>query len=226
MGPQMYFRMATTGDAGDLAYIHDVCSKDQPGSFMFRLGRRFLKRYYRLFVNEKKAVILLGVNEQGATVGFVSGTLDAAESVENLRKHKISLFLAALGAAVFRPRLLAGLFSRYWSISRRADREEYMIASGARCTCWAVLPEARPNMGAVTLLRTWLALMRVLEAGRIRMEVDVDNTRSEMVHKLLGGRLVHKYHTPDGKPRVLMEYPDPKADQGPDSDLDRDGTAK
>jgi hypothetical protein len=83
-----------------------------------------------------------------------------------------------------------------------------MISSGARCTCWAVLPEARANMGAVTLLRTWLAIMRVLQAGAIRMEVDRDNTRSEMVHRLLGGRLVREYQTPNGRPRVLMEYPD------------------
>jgi hypothetical protein len=50
--------------------------------------------------------------------------------------------------------------------------------------------------------------MRVLQAGAIRMEVDRDNTRSEMVHRLLGGRLVREYQTPNGRPRVLMEYPD------------------
>jgi hypothetical protein len=209
-GASMHYRLAAICDAKDLARIHDVCSRDQPGSFMFQLGPRFLKQYYRLFIKEKKAVILCGLNEEGKLIGFVSGTLDAAESVENLRKHKIRLFLAASIATLRRPRLLAGLFSRYWSISRRADQEEYMINSGARCTCWAVLPEARANMGAVTLLRTWLAVMRALQAGRIRMEVDCDNTRSEMVHRLLGGRLVHEYRTPDGKPRVLMEYPDPK----------------
>jgi hypothetical protein len=208
----MHYRLASLSDAKDLAHIHDICSRDQPGSFMFQLGQRFLAQYYRLFLMERKAVILCGLNEEGKMIGFVSGTLDAAESVRNLRKHKIRLFWSAFTAVIFRPRLLAGMFSRYRSISRHADKEEYMINSGARCTCWAVLPEARANMGAVTLLRTWLALMRVMEAGRIRMEVDRDNTRSEMVHKLLGGRLVHKFETPDGKPRVLMEYPDPKTE--------------
>jgi len=204
----MNYRLATFRDARELAGIHDVCSRDQPGGFMFQLGPRFLKKYYQLFLQEYKAVILCGLDEEGKIVGFVSGTLDAAESVRNLRKHKIKLLLAAFAAVLRRPKLLAGILSRYASISRRADQEEYMISSGARCTCWAVLPEARANMGAVTLLRTWLAIMRVLQAGAIRMEVDRDNTRSEMVHRLLGGRLVREYQTPDGRQRVHMEYSD------------------
>ncbi len=206
----MKYRLASLSDAKELAHVHDVCSRDQPGSFMFMLGPRFLKRYYQLFLQERQAVILCGLNEEGKIIGFVSGTMDSAESIENLREHKISLLLASLTAIVWRPRLLGSMFSRYWSISRRADREEYMLSSGARCTCWAVLPEARVNMGAVTLLRTWLAVMRDLGTGKIRMEVDVDNMRSEMVHKLLGAHRVHEYRTPDGKPRILMEYPDPK----------------
>jgi hypothetical protein len=203
----MKFRMAAYCDAKDLARVHDLCSRDQPGSFMFQLGPRFLKKYYQLFLLESKAVILCGLNEDDKIIGFVSGTLDAAESVRNLRQHKLGLLLAAAAALLRKPKLLAGVLSRYFSISRRADREEYMINSGARCTCWAVLPAARVNMGAVALLRAWLAIMRVLNAGAIRMEVDRDNTRSEMVHKLLGGRLIREYHTPDGRPRVLMEYP-------------------
>lgn len=206
----MKYRLASLSDAKELARVHDICSREQPGSFMFQLGPCLLRKYYQWFLQERQAVILCGLNEAGKIVGFVSGTMDAAESVDNLRKHKLSLFLASLPAILTRLRLLVALFSRYWSISRRADKEEYMISSGARCTCWAVLPEARGNMGAVALLRTWLAVMRNLGTGSIRMEVDVDNTRSEMVHKLLGARRVHEYHTPDGKPRILMEYPDPQ----------------
>ena len=45
------------------------------------------------------------VNEKGKILGFANTTMDAKKQAENVKKHKFSLGVAALGAIIKHPSL-------------------------------------------------------------------------------------------------------------------------
>ena len=108
----MKFRLAKASDSAVLADIHYECGLIQADSFMYKLGRRFLTVYYRLFLNEKQSVILIAEDARGVGMGFSSGTLDASEHLRSLRRHRVALAFAMLPALVVRPRLISQVLRR------------------------------------------------------------------------------------------------------------------
>ena len=50
------------------------------------------------------------VNEKGKILGFANTTMDAKKQAENVKKHKFSLGVAALGAIIKHP----SLFKEVW----------------------------------------------------------------------------------------------------------------
>jgi hypothetical protein len=183
---------------------------------MHLLGGRFLRAYYRVLLRDSQSVVVCTVDDSDPAeiLGFASGTLDAGQSNDALRRGRFSLGFAAILAVLCRPWLLGRLISRYRSLSPSNRTGQYLVSSGPRGTYWAVLPEARKGGLAFKLLQKWLNVMRELTAQAIQFEVDKAHASMERAHICLGARVVKELVTPDGKARLIMEYPGQATDRG------------
>ena len=91
----------------DLAYVVDAHADNFPDGFFARLGPRFLRQYYRTFLDGPLATCVV-VEHEGRPCGYLVGILDPPQHRRlMLRYHAVSLALAA-GLGMFRrPRLAA-----------------------------------------------------------------------------------------------------------------------
>jgi hypothetical protein len=202
----MIYRLAKPNDAESLALIYLSCSDDLIASFMCRLGKRWLISYHRVVLNEPHFVAVCAENEQGRVVGYVSGTLDNAAQLGWLRQHRLALAISAIPGLLRRPTLLPGVLARQKGAGKSAHNG-FVVTAGARIEFFGVYKEARIGGEAIALLLTWLAVMRELGSGPIRLEVDTANSRSAELHGAMGAKVLETFTTLDKKERQIMEYP-------------------
>jgi len=242
----MKFRLAKPSDCRQLARVFLACSAEDEAereNFAYRLGRVYLQQYYRVLTWEDLSVVLCGVDDRDPrrVLGFVSGSLDAAESMRSFRKYRWRLGLAASWALLARPGLLGGLVRRYRATAAATQRPretetpaseatatadtgpQYVIGSGARMTYWGVLPEARRGPGALRLLQKWLDLMWLLGAEEIRLELNRENTRAQQAHRMFGADVTERFVTPEERERLIMRYVRPAASEAPRAAAGRTG---
>lgn len=201
------YRLAKSSDAHDLARVHFTCAADQRKSFFYQLGPGFLAAYYAVMLAEKHSIVLCAIDENGKLTGFASGSLEADEHAQVLRRHRLRLALACLPALARKPAILAGLISRQKLETADGNGNTgYIVLHGPREEYWAWLPEQRKAGGAIELHRKWLELARLMGAKQVRLEVDRENPQVEQLHLRLGARVVKRLVTPDGKERVILEY--------------------
>lgn len=198
----MDFRLAGIDDAGPLARAHMISGARQPAGFMFRLGERFLKEYYRSILMTKGTVILCA-EKDGAIAGFISGSLCAEERLPGLRRRRIQIALAAVPAFIRHPSLIREAYDRLVSGSAESGTG-YIILSGAHQEYWGWCMKG--SSGSLLLQRKWLEIMKTLGAKIIRCEVDGVNPLSENAHKFCGARRVDQLVTPDGRDRHILAY--------------------
>jgi hypothetical protein len=173
---------------------------------MYRLGIPFLWQYYWILLREKHAVVLCCSDACGSLVGLVSGSLRAEEHMLALKKHRVRLALASIPAILKDPRVLKGLLSRHGSGAVDSPKGGYVVQSGPREEYWAWLPSERQSGGAVELHKSWLAVMRILGADKVRLELDRVNSKVEFMQRMLGAKVLRETQTPDGKERLILEY--------------------
>jgi len=203
----MLLRFASISDLDKISRLHQKCSRNQEKGFMYRLGYPFFKLYYRIMLNEKNCVILCAFNKKNNNlIGFVSGSLDESEHIENLKRKKIYLLLPALHAIIKDPKLIGEIYKRSKFDNLNQNDNGYIITEGARLEYWGWDPEEKEIMGAVELLKKWLDIMKILGCKTIAHEVDNDNKKSIKLHSILGSKVIRELETPGGKLRSIMEY--------------------
>jgi hypothetical protein len=195
-------RLANLADAPELAHLHLESGAQQPGGFMFRLGKPFLAEYYRSILLTEGTVILCA-ERNGRLLGFVSGTLRGEQRVPGLRKRRVRLAMAALPSLLKCPSLLMQAYARQKSGSADSG-PGFIVQSGPHEEYWAWSDAGMA--GALQLHLKWLAIMKTLGAEKVSGEFDRINQPIERIHRLLGARFLKEITTPDGRQRVLMEY--------------------
>jgi hypothetical protein len=201
----MIFRLASRRDAHQLALLHEQSSAHQQGGFMYRLGSKFLTKYYQILIDDGFSVIVCAVDESGHILGFVAGSLDATSRLPSLRKHRFSLLLASLQAIIRQPSLIKELLLRQNSGSADQSQAGYVVQSGTHLDFWA-WQVGNKGGGAFPLLLKWLSIARLLGAIKVVGEVDKVNASILKAHKILGAKIVKEFTTPDGRQRFLIEY--------------------
>ena len=89
----------------DLRVVTDMHIAEFREGFFVRLGARFLRRYYRTFLDGPLATALVCEND-GKVCGYLVGVLDPPQHRRLLiRHHGPSLAINALGSLIWRPRL-------------------------------------------------------------------------------------------------------------------------
>ena len=75
-------RIAKPSDAKEIANLHYSIQEGTPGIFAM-MGKPFLKRYYKIVLNDPNKVAICAENEKGQIVGFNNSTLDAKAQMNN-----------------------------------------------------------------------------------------------------------------------------------------------
>jgi hypothetical protein len=199
-------RKADYDDLKQLADLHYRCSIAQPAGFMFKLGRGFILEYYHILLKEKTNVILCADAGMDGIVGLISANLDAKESLKWLKSGSYRLFLAALPALARKPVLIKEIYSRAKSVWGLSLGEGYIIGSGARISYWGWSPNYPSKGNSIYLLKNLLKVLKENHVSQVRFEVDRLNRKAEVIHRILGAKVVREFKTPDGRCRIIMEY--------------------
>jgi hypothetical protein len=199
-------RPASYDDLKQLADLHYRCSIAQPAGFMFKLGRGFILEYYRISFRNKASVILCADAGMDGIVGLVFATLDSKENLDSLKMGGHRLFLGALPALIRQPMLIKEILSRIRSLWRSDVGEGFIIGSGARIAYWGWLPNYPSKANSIFLLKALLKTLKEKNVSQVRFEIDRLNRKVELIHRLLGAKVVREFNTPDGRSRIIMEY--------------------
>lgn len=199
-------RRADPRDAESLAHLHFNCALAQPGGFMHRLGQKFFVKYYQILLGEHMTVILCADAGRDGIVGLVSATLDSKRQLDAIRKGRFKLLLAVIPVLIRRPSLIWEIYVRNRSLSARSPGDEYVVSSGARIAYWGWLPSYRSHGQSTSLIKEVLRSLETLGASTVRLETDRLNRQVEVVHRLMGARVVKVLVTRDGRERIVLEY--------------------
>ena len=199
------FRMACRKDAPELARLHFSSSMKQPGSFMHLLGVKFLQAYYEILLDEGSSTILCAHITNQRLVGFAAGSIQAESRIKALNGHRVKLFFSCARFLISNPRLIAELRARQNNGSPE-ENQGFVISSGPHVEYWAWETDAGGGGGAITLLKKWLSVMRLMGITKVRGEVDDLNPLVLKIHQLLGAHVVSRFHTPNGRLRHVIEY--------------------
>jgi hypothetical protein len=201
----MNFRFAKRSDYKILSQIHFECGKVQKGGFMHKLGKGFLNQYYKVYLDEKKSIILLAEDYDGNALGFSSGTTDASEHLENLRKNRIRFAFACLPALMKNPFLIRDILMRERYISSGEGSISFGVKSGPRGEYWAWRPDSKEIAGSGVLRQMWIDILARLGCKSFCYELDSMNTDIEKYKKIFNCRVVEELDLPDGRKRVIVE---------------------
>jgi hypothetical protein len=205
-GHPVRFRLAKCSDAKALARLHYVCSVIQPDGFMYKLGERFLAQYYRILLHNPMSLIVCAEAGTAGIIGMVSASVEASEELKALQEGRLRLLLSALPALIRQPKLIRCVRDRANSLSSNQVGKDFVVGSGARLAFWAWSP-AHPSKGQTTkLLQTAMKLLRSLGVKTVRLEVDRVNRKVEVMHRLMGGKVIDEFITGDGRQRIVMEH--------------------
>lgn len=201
----MKMRLASISDAHSLAKTHLECALTQEGAFMPKLGERFLRHYYKVFLSEKSVVIVVAEDSNGVLLGFSSGTTDAKEHSESLRANRILLGLSVLLSIISLRVSIRDVLHRYSSLSAANSSSTITASIGPRGEYWAWRPSAKVPGGAPLLRKTWCNIMRNLGCDSFQYELDLGNSDLEMFRRAFDCSVVSEFTLPDGRRRVIVE---------------------
>jgi hypothetical protein len=210
------FRIAKPSDAKQIAYCHwHVKDRYSQGIFL-SLGECFLRAYYKIILNDPYEVIVCAEREDGKIIGFCSANLDSEKQFNNLKKHKIKLGFAAIGAITSHPHLIKEVWMRYKSLGDN-DAPQFVYTEGARGGYWCWLKSESDGSESVDLNQAMKHILFDLGLRELYSEVDKQNKRVyNFFTKVYKDRMtpVEEITLPDGRIRVLLkERLTPERDQ-------------
>ena len=195
------FRIAKPSDAKQIASCHwHVRDRYSQGIFL-SLGERFLRTYYKVVLNDPWEVVVCAEREDGKIVGFGSMTLDAASQSANLRKHRISLGIAALYSIILKPCLFKEVWLRYKSL-KGGEGPRFVHTSGVRGEYWCWMKE-EDSLLSIDMDNAKSHIVYDLGYRECFFEVDKFNTHVYKYH-LKRAEPVEEITLPDGRERVLF----------------------
>ena len=196
-------RIAKPSDAKEIANLHYSIQEGTPGIFAM-MGKPFLKRYYKIVLNDPNKVAICAENEKGQIVGFNNSTLDAKAQMNNLRKKKVLLAFAALTSILSNPKLNKLLLDRYKSMYTSSSIK-YFISERVRGEFWVWKATEKDPVGSVEMHMAYRAVLRALGVKEIFYEVDASNKKVLAYHKLHKDVIIETINLPDGRKRYLMK---------------------
>lgn len=200
------FRIGKPSDAKQITEAHWTVRDRYSEGIFISLGKRFLKAYYDIVLNDPNEIIIVAENENNEIVGFSSGSLDAKSQAKSIKNHKIKLGLAAIIGVISNPSLIAGVWQRYKSLNGDNKTQQFLHMEGARSEylCWKKNAEGSINMMLLDKIK--FKIMSELGVNEVFFEIDRHNERlfkAQQRDKTI--TLLSEYELPDGRIRGLFK---------------------
>ncbi|WP_194291457.1 GNAT family N-acetyltransferase [Cumulibacter manganitolerans] len=166
-----------------------------PDFFLSQLGPRFLREFYRGFLDDPDAVTVVAETAGGDVTGVVVGTLEPRGFFSRLLKRRFVGFAAATALAVLRrpsrlPRLVRGLVYR---------GQVPLDVGGALLSSICVDPRAQSRGTGTELITRFEAIVRSCEMGAYLVTDHVDNDSANAFYLRSGWKLAGEYDTTEGR---------------------------
>lgn len=167
-------------DRSDLDFCTALHADSLAHGFFVGLGPRFLRAYYRTFIDSPHGALLIARLEREA-VGFVCGATDPARHTKWVLRHRgVRLLVLAIGALPIRPRVALRFattrvrrYLRAWRSRKHRQRDD-AESPAAHLSHVAVLAGAREaGIGSALLLR-YLDVAWDAGAERVRLFTRAD----------------------------------------------------
>ena len=191
---------------GDLPFATEAHRKHFPQNVMGRLGRPFLRRYYRSFIESAQAAATVAEID-GQICGYLVGILDTREHRSwLLRRHGSALAVTALPGLVFHPRLTTAVLAR--RVTRRLQRAFRPCRSGrhgevqgavAVLSHVAVTEDARGRGVGHALVQEFVNEARVFGCDRIALATVDGPGGAGPFYERRGWQLQARTRTADGR---------------------------
>ena len=199
----MKYRIAKQVDCKALVNLHYAIRKTYSVGFFSKLGKCFLTKYYEIILNDPNSVIVCAEDNKGIVQGFCSATLDVTAQMDNIRRHKVGLGLAAFTSIILHPSLLKDLLDRYKVVKN--DSSTKMISTkGARSEYWVWLSTNRDSASSVGMYFAQLNILKSLGVKEFFGEVDKVNNKILKFQLRNGGEIIDEITLPDGRERVIL----------------------
>lgn len=198
-------RLAKPSDAKGIADVHYLIRKTGALGIFAMMGKPFLRKYYKIILNDPYELVVCAENDKGQIIGFNSSTLDAKAQKENLKKHRFELAFAALSSLVCNPSLIKPLYERWKTINSSPKSSQFFIQEGVRGEYWAWSPNEKNPAGSVALSKAYKDILRALGVREVYCEVDAENEKAVSYHKLMRDEIVDTLILPDGRKRYLLK---------------------
>lgn len=198
------FRIAKPSDAKQIANCHWRVRDRYTKGFFLSMGKSFLVTYYKIVLDDPWEVIVCAESESGQIVGFASTTMNSKKQMENLKKHKLKLFISAIFAIIKKPFLIKEILLRFKSLNSK-NGSVFFSNSGVRGEYWCWLKDEE-SLKSVEMSKVKNNILYDLGIREINFEVDKFNTAVYKYHlKVNKAEPIEEKVLPDGRVRVLMK---------------------
>ncbi|GGO92521.1 hypothetical protein GCM10011584_29120 [Nocardioides phosphati] len=190
-------------DAGDVHACASLHRRAFPAFFLSQLGERFLREFYRSFVDADGAITAVSVDPGGALQGVVVGTTTPQGFFKRMLIRRWWAFgLASIGLLIRQPRRLPRVLR---AVTYRGDYPVRMTGSLLSSIC--VEPTAPAGTGQ-SLLRAFVEGSAALGVRSAHLTTDRhQNERANRFYQRAGWLLVGHYSTPEGREMNCYQWP-------------------
>ena len=201
---QYKFRLAKPSDAKEIANLHYSIREQGALGIFAMMDKYFLRRYYKIILNDPNEVVICAENQKGHIVGFNSCTLDAQAQMNTLRKKRFQLAFTAFTSILINPKLIKPLIDRYKSMKKQSS-SQYFAKEGVRGEYWAWDIAEKDPIGSMEMNMAYRDILRALGIKELFYEVDVANKKVLAYHKLHKDIIIDTIILPDGRERHIMK---------------------
>lgn len=191
-------RRAREDDIEDIVAIHRQAFGD---SFLTRLGKGFLRRYYRLVLRCGEGIVLVCRSSEGLA-GFACGFVDPDSFYERMNRKCLFFAGPIICALVRQPRLIAKVaqsFRRIRRVKGGSTRSECELSS------IAVSPQAVGRGVGKSLIHAFLGNAGAMGVNYVYLTTEAhDNEAANEFYRKLGFRLRRRFERQKG--RLMNEY--------------------
>jgi hypothetical protein len=200
----MKYRLAKVSDYRPITDLHYNIRKTYSIGIFAQLGKPFLKRYYKIILNDPNAVVICAEDKDGVLQGFCSSTLDVEAQIANIRYHKFSLGLAAITSIIRKPRLIKHLFDRF-NVIKPESNTKIITTKGARSEYWVWSSTNQDSISSVEMYFVNLQILKTLGVTELYGEVDKINKKILKFQQANGSVIIEEIILPDGRERVILK---------------------
>lgn len=201
---QYKLRLAKPSDAKEIADLHYTVREQSALGIFAMVGKPFLRKYYKVVLDDPNEIVICAENNKGQIVGFNSCTLDAKAQMNNLRKNKLGLMFSALSSIVTNPKLIKPLVDRYKSMKKNSSIQ-YFVKEGARAEYWLWSTTEKDPIESMQMHRAYRGVLQALGVEEIFYEIDAANEKVMAYHKTQKHIIIDTIILPDGRERCIMK---------------------